>query len=65
MIYRAAKAHLNQLKSLALTTSLPTSNASSGGEMANVARVRKFAKLSIGPFIREKIRRVLAKTRLR
>lgn len=47
MIYRAAKAHLNQLQSLELTTSLPASNASSGGEMANVARVRKFAKLSM------------------
>ena len=46
MIYRAAKAHLNQLQSLELTTSLPAPNVSSGGEMANVARVRKFAKLS-------------------
>ena len=47
MIYRAAKAHLNQLPSLELTTSLPAPNASSGGEMANVARERKFAKLSM------------------
>ena len=47
MIYRAAKAHLNQLQSLELTTSHPAPNASSGGEMANVARVRKFAKLSM------------------
>ena len=47
MIYRTARAHMNQLQSLALAISHPASNASSDGEMANVARVRKFAKLSI------------------
>ena len=47
MIYRAAKAHLHQIQSLELATSPAAPNASSGGEMANVARVRRFAKLSI------------------
>ena len=47
MIYRAAKAHINQLQSLELATSHPAPNAGSGREMANVARVRKFAKLSM------------------
>ena len=47
MIYRAAKAHLNQLQSLELATSQPAPSAISGGEMANVARVRRFAKLSM------------------
>ena len=47
MIYRTAKAHMNQLQSLALATWHPAPNGSSDGEMANVARVRKFAKLSI------------------
>ena len=47
IIYRAAKAHINQLRSLELATSHPAPNAGSGGEMANVARVRKFAKLSM------------------
>ena len=47
IIYRAAKAHINQLQSLELATSHPAPNAGSGGEMANVARVRKFAKLSM------------------
>ena len=47
MIYRTAKAHLNQLQSMELATSQRASNVSSGGEMVNVARVRRFAKLSM------------------
>ena len=47
MTYRAAKAHLNQLQSSELATSQPAPSAISGGEMANVARVRRFAKLSM------------------
>ena len=47
MIYRAAKAHLNRLQSMELAISQPAPNASSGGEMVNVARVRRFAKLSM------------------
>ena len=47
VIYRASKAHLNQIKAMELTTSQGTQNASNRKEIINVARLRKFAKLSI------------------